>query len=133
MKLIILLVAATTLMLAAGCFSYIPEDEWDDFVMEACQHNHDQAAYNRCYRDGTRSRTVCYDAEGTTVCRDRPYGTCDRAKLGAVPLEQPGPPRDSLGCERKPPSRSDNVPAAVLPIAPATGSLNAAGRQPTVS
>lgn len=103
MKPIRLLLAATSLVWAAGCFSYFPEDEWYDFVQESCRHHHDQMAYNQCYRDGTRSRSVCYDAEGTTICRERPYLTCDRARLGAASLEQPGPPRDSLGCDIKPP------------------------------
>ncbi len=83
MKPIHLLLATTSIVWVVGCFSYYPEDEWDDFVMKSCGHLHDQTAYNRCYRDGTRSRRVCYDAEGTTICRDRPYGTCDRAKLGS--------------------------------------------------
>lgn len=100
MKPIRLLLAATSLVLAAACMSGFPEDEWYDFVMESCAHLNDQTAFNRCYHDGTRSRSVCYDAEGTRICRDRPYLACNRARLGAVPLERPGPPRDSLGCEK---------------------------------
>jgi hypothetical protein len=82
MKPIRLLLAATSLVWTAGCFSYFPKDDWDAFVMESCGHHRDQTAFNRCYRDGTRSRTACYDNKGTMICRDNPYWTCDRAKLG---------------------------------------------------
>jgi len=102
MKSIRLLLAATPLVLAVACISGFPEDEWYDFVMLSCVHLNDQAAFNRCYDEGTKSRSVCYDAEGTRICRERPYLTCDRARLGAASLEQPHPPRDGLGCDKKP-------------------------------
>jgi hypothetical protein len=94
MKLIRLLIAASSLAWIVGCSLYFPVDEWDDFVMNACGHLDDQAAYNRCYRDGTRSRRVCYDDDGTTICRDRPYGTCERERPGALY----GPSPHSSGC-----------------------------------
>jgi hypothetical protein len=96
MKPICSLLAASSLAWIVGCASYFPEDEWDDFVMTACVHKHDdQTAYNRCYRDGTRSRRVCYDAESTTICRDRPYGNCEPARLGAQ--YSPSPHSSSCG------------------------------------
>ena len=95
MKPIRLILAVSSLVWVVGCSLYFPEDKWDDFVMNACEHHNDQTAYNRCYSDGTRSRRVCYDAEDTTICRDRPYGTCDRENLGAQ--YSPSPHSSSCG------------------------------------
>jgi hypothetical protein len=117
MKPIRLLLAVAPLLWVAGCMVVMPEDDWDDFVMEGCGHLKDQTAYNQCYLDGTRSRSFCYDAEGTRICRENPYRTCDRARLGAVPLDPTGLSLDSLGCERKPPSQPDA--AAVMDSAEA--------------
>jgi len=107
MKLVRLLLTMIPLVGMAGCLTEVPQDEWDDFVMQGCLQLKDQAAYNRCYHDGTRSRSFCYDADGTRICRERPYLACDRARLGDVPLDPTGLSLDSLGCERKHPSPPD--------------------------
>ncbi len=108
MKRMRVLLIMTPLLAMTGCLTAVPQDEWDDFVMKGCSQLTDQAAYNRCYHDGTRSRSFCYEADGARICRERPYLACDRARLGEVPLDPTGLSLDSLGCERKHPSPPDD-------------------------
>jgi len=115
MKSIRVLLTMLPLIGAAGCLTPVPQDEWDDFVMQGCSQLKDQEAYNRCYSDGTRSRSFCYEADGKQICRERPYQTCDRARLGDVPLDTTGLSLDSMGCERKNPLLQDGGTAKSTP------------------
>jgi hypothetical protein len=89
-----LLLGAISMVAVAACVTPFPEDDWYDFVMKSCSHLNDQEAFNHCYHDGTRARTVCHDAGDTSVCRDSPYPSCDRAQLG----DEYGSPPHSSGC-----------------------------------